>query len=151
MPPVVYDDNTIQELEADFIAIAYRLFKGRTPSSSHLVNDRRLRAWCGCSPTVIAKVWNLLDRFGGLEQEATRDRLLWALHLLTSYNNTETSAAFCKADEKTFRRWAWYFIEEISYLENFVVCTSALFGFVPMVLSLNPLSFCRFSGKIDAR
>ena len=136
MPRVQYDSVTIEALEKDFIRIAYALFRNRQPSSSILINDRRLRGWCGCSPTVIAKLWNLLERFGNLKERSSKERLLWALHLLAAYPNKETGAAICKTDEKTFLTWAWYLIEEISYLEQYVVCMSP----VCFVLCLYPLS-----------
>lgn len=77
--------------------------------------------WCGCSTMVIAKAWNLLHR-GGLPDHATQERFLWALCLLKSYDNEENNAArMGGVDEGTFRRWSWYFIEELSFCEANVV------------------------------
>ena len=119
---VVLYPEQIQRLEEDFIQIAFDLFRKGRRSASGKVCNLRVKAWFGCSLTVIAKVWNLLERLGGLHELATKDRLLWGLYLLKQYANDETCAAACGGvDEATFRRWAWYFVEEISYLESFTV------------------------------
>ena len=118
---VAFDQHRIDALETEFINLAFALFRNGARSQSYKVCDRRIRAWCGCSPLVIAKTWDLLER-GGLHERASKERLLWALHLLTAYSVEETASAFCKcSDEGTFRHWAWYFIDEISYLESHVV------------------------------
>ena len=123
---VLFDYNTIQALEGEFTRIAFQLFRDGRLSSDPFICDRRIRGWCGCSPTVIAKLWNLLER-GNLHELASKDRLLWGLHLLKGYTDEITAAAFCgSVDECTFRKWAWYFIEEISYLENEVVRINSL-------------------------
>lgn len=118
-----FDQGVLDELEEEFVGIAFDLFRRGRRSNSFRVCDRRVRAWCGCSPLVIAKLWNLLDR-SGLPEHASKERLLWGLHLLKSYNDEGTAAAFCGGvDEGTFNRWAWFFIEELSYLEPVVVRT----------------------------
>ena len=117
-----FDQATLDTLEEEFIRIAFDLFRRGRQSTSFTVCDRRIRAWCGCSPRVIAKLWNLLDRTNALQELATKERLLWGLHLLKGYGNERTCAAFCGGvDEGTFRRWAWFFITELSYLEGVVV------------------------------
>jgi len=63
-----------------------------------------------------------LERSNALKEHASKQRLFWGLHLLKSYNDEHTSAAFCgNVDEGTFAQWAWFFITEISYLESFVI------------------------------
>jgi hypothetical protein len=104
---VEFDQDRIDTLEAEFTALAFHLFRDGERSQSYWVCDRRVRAWCGCSAVVIAKTWDLLERTG-LHELASKERLLWALHLLRSYSIEETAAAFCKClDEGTFRRWSW--------------------------------------------
>ena len=112
----------IKTLERQFTRIAFDLFRGGRLTGSKVVRDRRIRAWTGCSLRVIAKVWYLLERGRDLPELATKERLLWALYLMKSYPTEEVAAAACGAvDEGTFREWAWFFIEEISYLADEVV------------------------------
>ena len=48
--------------------------------------------------------------------------LLWALMLLKTYETEPGIASWVGGiDEKTLRKWAWVFIEEISFLEPEVV------------------------------
>lgn len=117
---VEFDLRAIAALEDEFTAVAFDVFfAGRRKSLSPIVADRRIRAWCGVSPMVIAKAWHLLEQFGDLRENATKQRFLWGLHLMKAYGNEESSTAAVGAcDEGTFRRWAWYFIEELSYLET---------------------------------
>jgi hypothetical protein len=89
---VEFDQDRIDTLEAEFTALAFHLFRDGERSQSYWVCDRRVRAWCGCSAVVIAKTWDLLERTG-LHELASKERLLWALHLLRSYSIEETAAA----------------------------------------------------------
>ena len=48
--------------------------------------------------------------------------LLWSLRFLRVYDTEENGAcAVGKVDEKTYRKWTFLFVEEISYLESEVV------------------------------
>lgn len=124
--------EAIRELEDDFESIAFGLFRQGIISGSTKVRNRRMIAWIGSTPEMLARVWYLLEEgFGGmLPRGATKERLLWALLLLKNYNSTEMNAAQCGGvDEKTFRKWAWWFLEELSFLESHVV--SKLSFFIP--------------------
>lgn len=120
---VDFDDDIIDPLEEEFTELAFRVFRRSSMPSSSLVADRRIRAWCGCSALVITKAWHLMEPNLPNCEYATKERFLWGLSLLKTYANEETNAAMVDArpDEGTFRRWAWFFIEELSYLENAVV------------------------------
>lgn len=76
----------------------------------------RFRAAFGASPTVAAKAWILLLRQGNISEHWTR-YFLWALLLMNIYGNEKHFALICRADEKTARKWAWFFIFELSQLE----------------------------------
>jgi hypothetical protein len=69
---VVFDQHRIDALEHEFINLAFDLFRNGRRSQSYLVCDRRIRAWCGCSPLVIAKTWDLLER-SGLRELASKE------------------------------------------------------------------------------
>ena len=75
----------------------------------------------GCSSTVCANALLLImDGWNDKPSGATKDRFLWALSLLKSYDIEGNLS--CNAgegcDEKTFRHWALFFLEEL--LENHV-------------------------------
>ena len=135
----------IKTLERQFTRIAFDLFRGGRLTGSKVVRDRRIRAWTGCSLRVIAKVWYLLERGGDLPELATKERLLWALYLMKSYPTEEVAAAACGAvDEGTFREWAWFFIEEISYLTDEVVSRLLKTRAMCFSWSCRPLAFVSF-------
>lgn len=57
-----------------------------------------------------------------MPEGATKERHLWALILLKSYDTDEVNAARVGGvDEGTFRKWAFWFVNEISHLEPEVV------------------------------
>ena len=146
-----FQKSRIKRLKKDFQYIAFDMMRqGRLPESN-LVRDRRIRGWFGVSLKTIAKVWDLLGRgFDRLPEGATKRRLLWSLLLLKQYGTEESHAAQVGGvDEHTFSSWAWYFLEEVSYLESIVVSFHALlhaFNFSILILI-----FHRFSGKIALR
>lgn len=125
----VFDHRRICSLKAEFERIAFKVFRKKRLSGSEGVRDRRICAWTGVSATVLAKTWDLLTRAGPLPEGATEECLLWGFVLLKAYDVDETSSSLvgCQ-DEGTYQRWAWYFVEEISYLESEVVSP---FFFVP--------------------
>ena len=78
----------------------------------------------GCSSTVCANAWLLImDGWNDKPTGATKDRFLWALNLLKSYdtegNLSGNAGEGC--DEKTFRHWAC-FLEELSQNHVKIVC-----------------------------
>jgi len=48
---------------------------------------------------------------------AFRKHLLWTLHFLRSYATEEVNACHFHCDEKTFRKWVWFYSEGISRLD----------------------------------
>lgn len=120
MPPV-FNRQRVRQLKAEIERDAFDVFRQGRFSGSRGVRDKRIRAWCGCSASVIARAWYLLEQ-GHLEPQASRERLLWALHMLNCYPNEREGAARCGGvDEGTYRKWVWYFVEELAYLEDDVV------------------------------
>ena len=82
------------------------------------LHDRRFREMFGCSSIVCANAWMLiLDGFNhDMPSSATKVRFLWALNLLKAYDTEGNSSGNVGegCDEKTFRYWAWWFIETLS-------------------------------------
>jgi hypothetical protein len=93
--------------------------------------DTRWHAHFYAEPEVCAHVWSLLDIEDNLD--APDDRiaepchLLWCLLLLKTYETEPVLSGLCGGvDEDTFSKWAWHFIEKVSYLEQEVVSCFSL-------------------------
>lgn len=97
---------------------------------SGVVADRRFRSYFGVSVDVCTQAWQLLlAQIGTLPKGALMVHLLWALMCMKLYTNETALASIAGGvDEKTFRKWSWFFIEELSYLETSVV---SLFDSMP--------------------
>ena len=115
------------ELVTEFEVLACHLLRKKLNGSKD-VRQRRIKATFGVPPIVIAKLWELLEDQGSVFKSVKKHHLLWALMYCKIYTteSTMTSTVGC-ADEKNFREWVWYFIEEVSNLEPIVVCISFIF------------------------
>jgi hypothetical protein len=86
---------------------------------------RRFHSFFGVSPGTVSLIWEMLDRSGWSEKGSVRSpnpiHFLWSLRLLKSYNTEETHAAEAGVDEKTFRKWSWFYLEGIAKLCDYVV------------------------------
>lgn len=81
---------------------------------------KRFRGAFGCSPDVCCKLWEMTNEV--LSPKATIEHLLWALLLIKVYAPESELIALCgNPDEKTFRHWAWAFVEAIADCHNEVV------------------------------
>jgi hypothetical protein len=52
---------------------------------------------------------------------ASKVKMPWTLSLLKTYGTEENLAAKAGVDKKTFRKWAWMFIFELSALKGEVI------------------------------
>jgi hypothetical protein len=104
---MAFNGNELQLLVNEFKTVAFCVFRGGQATGSQSVRDRRIRAWFGCSLLVLAKVWCLLcQQFpnGRMPECATKERLLWALILLKSYDTEEVNASHVGGvDKGTFQ------------------------------------------------
>ncbi|CAB9530745.1 unknown protein [Seminavis robusta] len=151
---VEYDLDAVDRLQEEFEVIAFGLFRNGRLSGSEAVKDRRVRAWCGVSLTVLSITWYLLQSFGGLKEGATMERFLWALNMLQQYPTEENGASRCGGvDEGTWSTWVWYFIDEVSYLENDVILwVNRFIGDVgnDCLLSADGVDFLTRGRKLDS-
>jgi hypothetical protein len=119
-----HDDNgaDAESSHAEIIDVAKRMLH-RSGHGSDLVFERRFRAHFGASPQVVAYTWDLLRQNDvDLDEGATIDRFMWSLLLLKCYLTEEVNCShICGVDEQTFRKWAWFFIDQISFLEADIV------------------------------
>ncbi|KAG9414550.1 hypothetical protein AC1031_007957 [Aphanomyces cochlioides] len=76
---------------------------------------RRLQALFGVSRPIVARIWMLAHQ----ESESTEVKhLLWALMFMKQYSSEADHASIAGVDEKTFRKWCWFWIEKMSCLES---------------------------------
>lgn len=89
-----------------------------------VAGKRRWKSCFGASPEVMAKLWALIDPPNNpdLPANAGIKHLLWGLMWLRTYGTEEDNVRDIDAeDEKTFRKWAKLFVEQISLLEGRVI------------------------------
>jgi hypothetical protein len=83
--------------------------------------DETFRGFFGAPLDVVTDLWNRVDVFID-DKAALPKHLLWALIFIKVY---ATEAVHCALvgwpDEKTFRKWTWYFLEKISLLKDDII------------------------------
>lgn len=88
------------------------------------VRDRRFRSAFGTSSMVIAILWQVSKDSVNRRYADARDvHILWAFHFMKCYSTETVHVATLQGagDEKTFRKWVWIFLKEISYHQEEVV------------------------------
>jgi hypothetical protein len=106
------------KLASETMRRTYKFF-----SNSEKVRNRRIVAFYGAPALVMAKLWELLmEGTGPWTNQTKKVHLLWALHLAKVYSSESVlSASVGSPDEKTYRKWAWLFLEELAALTFDVV------------------------------
>ena len=111
-------------LGVDFMGSSYR-----RSNKQRII--RRFKSYYGTKPVICCIVWEMLENTGWtsrLTKTANPIHLLWTLRLLKSYNTeSELAAEAGGKDEKTFRKWAWLYINGIATLASIVVSKYSLF------------------------
>ena len=92
------------------------------PEARSLDEQRRFWAFFGASPEVCSLLWDHLSPEETIHRLARPKHLLWALVFL------KVEPVLCTLvgcpDEKTFQKWVFVFVDEISYLECNIVSIS---------------------------
>ena len=114
----------------------------RKKSVGESTKERRFASVFGTSATVCVSLWSMADC---QHMSTAPEHLLWALMLLKTYATDAVLSSLAGVDEKTFREWAWYWIEEIQSLELELVRNS---GWLLSLLTFRSC-FRRSSGKTD--
>ena len=90
-------------------------------------NVSRFKSWYGSDPVICLKIWEALKQSSNPEAKLDGTEyisdFLQALHFLRVYNPEEIRAGIFNQDEKTVRKWAWYFVKKIAALKNEFVST----------------------------
>lgn len=79
--------------------------------------NQRFISLFGLDDVTCQQFWNTLIQ-GGFCLSCQPKRLLWTLYFLKCYPTERNASVMLNIDEKTFRKWVWYVIEEISTLDN---------------------------------
>jgi hypothetical protein len=110
------------ELVIEFSKLACEMM-WRTYNASEKIRTRRIKSFFGAPALVIAKLWELLMEKAGPWSTLTRKQhLLWALHLAKVYASQAVISSNVGApDEKTYRKWAWLFLDGLVSLTFDVV------------------------------
>jgi hypothetical protein len=85
------------------------------PDGSKRTGDRRFRAMFGCLPGHCAILWNTINDEHPIGGEPKH--LLYALMFLKVYGTEHVHSSIAKCDEKTFRKWAWAYVELLSNMD----------------------------------
>lgn len=105
-------------LEASFKEI------GREITGGTLVDAPKLFiTQFGTTPLICCTLWLMMSAKLGnnMLRGACPKKLLWALLFLKTYAFEGTRKTICKADQKTIRKWTWYFIHQVAELAPDVV------------------------------
>ena len=143
-----YDTSILIDLDIEFEQIGFIFKRGKSPVLHHntpQLNDRRFRTAFGCCSRVCSLAWLLVvDGWTNCPKQATQIWFLWALSWLKTYNIEANMASNCGVDEKTFRKWAWFFIQELSFrIGDIVSCRLyTLLLFYHIVVIIFVLSYC---------
>lgn len=81
---------------------------------STVTSHRKFRSFFGVSPNVCAELWCLIQN---KPINSKPKHLLWSLLFLKCYNVEHVNASIVEADEKTFRKWTWFFISALVNLK----------------------------------
>lgn len=78
-------------------------------------------------------VWSMIVLHGRtqLPTKPNPVHFLWALLFLKGYDTTAKNAAMADCDEKTFRKWCWFYVEAIADLDVDVVSCCVVLAVVP--------------------
>lgn len=98
-----------------------KLLKENHKTTWKVSSDSRRRFFSafGTSPTVCSIIWTFLEPT--VNRWASPDHLLWSLFFLKVYPTEAIGSSTVGVHEKTFRKWVWFFVEAISYLETDIV------------------------------
>lgn len=88
---------------------------GRAVGLHSVEQRRRFHALFGISPAMCCLVWTkLADQ---LQKGTQPMHLLWGLLFLKTYATEEVMCTITQTDRKTFRKWSWSVVTEISNLD----------------------------------
>ncbi len=127
-----------------------RQLAGYSRSTSERIRRERFNSCFGVNPIIVSVVWSMLiDNELCSPSSPKPVHLLWALLFLKLYDSTPKLAALAGCDEKTFRKWSWFYVGAIASLDRLVVSWSPSCWWS---IFLTPINNCllRSASKIDS-
>ena len=114
--------------ESTFIFHAGTMLKQNWSGDALGANDqRKFSSSFGTKPLICAILWNtILPSKNGVHPV----HLLWTLHFLKTSSTQGVLSSTVESDEKTIRKWVWYFVGCIADLESKVVSYFFIFDFI---------------------
>lgn len=86
------------------------------------IHQKRFKAAFGIPPRLVAILWKELAGAGNLDCLGPRSvrpiHLLWSLLFLKCYNREGINSSMVECDEKTFRKWTWFYSKCIADLDK---------------------------------
>ena len=121
----MYPGNTPFPSAAEFEQLGCNLAHSCACSAA-----RRFKAHFGVDPNLCVTIWNRIANNGAFVYFTTMHppnpkHLLWALLFMKLYSSVSVLASMCRVDDKTFRKWTWFYVDAIAALDEQLVCTIA--------------------------
>ena len=94
---------------------------------SEKVQEQRFKVELEVPIYIATVVWEMLKDSAFLQennpgqQPLNPSHMLWALMFLKKYSRVESLANTVEVDEKTFRKWAWLYLEALAELDSELV------------------------------
>lgn len=85
------------------------------------MSKRKFKAYFGATPQICADIWQMINPHEEISSYAKPVHLLWALMLIKVYATEEVLSGIAGVTEKTFRKWAWKFIQATADLSSILV------------------------------
>jgi len=112
-----------KSLECNLMEIARGMW-GRDNKEKRCENteDRDFREFFGCGCFVASKAYEYLHSYDLFPEGGNPCTFLWALMFMKIYGKERNLCSLAGGvDKKTFRKWAWLFVDAIASLESEVV------------------------------
>ena len=93
-------------------------------SGWHRLDLRKFRSHFGTCPAICAELWQMIDPQEFINRFARPEHLLWGLMLMRVYATEEVLSGIAGVTEKTYRKWAWKFVQAVSDLSYTLVSES---------------------------
>ena len=90
-------------------------------------NLRHFKSLFGVHWMVCETLWNLLDDHGRYRETRKPEHLLWTLLFLKCYSSEQVHCTLVRTTAKTYRKWVWRVVEEISGLNTILVSGNDLY------------------------
>jgi hypothetical protein len=95
--------------------------RDRVPSSLSKQKFDSFRTYFGTFPLICSVLWAKVDPLNTISLRARPIHLLWALLFMKQYSTENFHGDIVGCDQKTFRNWAWLFVDAIESLRYQVI------------------------------